>query len=43
MDNVSKLKLTCTRQKFSHDYNNHIESKCKPNEPVIKDVRVGKT
>jgi hypothetical protein len=42
MDNVSKLTLTLTRQKFSHDYNDHIESKCKPIEPIIKDVRIGK-
>ncbi len=32
---------TLTREKYSHHYNNNIESKWTPIEPIIKYIRVG--
>ncbi len=44
MDNVSKFKIgTLTRKKYSHYYDNNIESKWTPIEPIIKDIKVGKS
>jgi hypothetical protein len=44
MDNISKFKIgTLTRKKYNHYYNNNIESKWTPIEPIIKDIRVGKS
>jgi hypothetical protein len=34
---------TLTREKYNHYYNNNIESKWTPIEPIIKDIRVGKS
>jgi hypothetical protein len=43
MDNDLNFKIgTLTREKYSHHYNNNIESKWALIEPVIKDIRVGK-
>ncbi len=30
-----------TREKYNHYYNNNIDSKWTPIEPIIKDIRVG--
>jgi hypothetical protein len=35
--------ITLTRKKNSHYYDNNIESKWTPIEPVIKDIKVGKS
>jgi len=32
-----------TREKYSYHYNNNIESKWALIEPIIKDIRVGKS
>jgi hypothetical protein len=32
-----------TREKYNHYYDNNIESKWTPIEPVIKDIKVGKS
>jgi hypothetical protein len=34
---------TLTREKYNHYYDNNIESKWTPSEPIIKDIRVGKS
>jgi hypothetical protein len=34
---------TLTREKYSHYYDNNIKSKWTPIEPIIKDIRVGKS
>ncbi len=34
---------TLTREKYSHYYDNNIESKWTPIEPIIKDIKVGKS
>jgi hypothetical protein len=34
---------TLTREKYNHHYNNNIESKWTPIEPIIKDIRIGKS
>ncbi len=34
---------TLTREKYNHYYNNNIESKWTPIEPIIKDIKVGKS
>jgi hypothetical protein len=31
------------REKYNHYYNNNIESKWTPIEPIIKDIRIGKS
>jgi hypothetical protein len=36
------IKIT-TRKKYSHHYDNNIESKWALIEPIIKDIRVGKS
>jgi hypothetical protein len=33
---------TLTREKYSHYYDNNIESKWTPIEPIIKDIKVAK-
>jgi len=43
MDNVSNSKMgTLIRKKYSHYYDNNIESKWTPIEPIIKDIKIGK-
>jgi hypothetical protein len=34
---------TLTREKYNHYYYNNIESKWTPIEPIIKDIKVGKS
>jgi hypothetical protein len=34
---------TLTKEKYSHDYDNNIESKCTLIEPIIKNIKVGKS
>jgi hypothetical protein len=34
---------TLTREKYSRYYNNNIESKWTPIEPIINDIKVGKS
>jgi hypothetical protein len=34
---------TLTREKYSHYYDNNIESKWTPIEPIIEDIKVGKS
>jgi hypothetical protein len=34
---------TLTRKKYSHYYDNNIESKWTLIEPIIKDIKVGKS
>jgi hypothetical protein len=34
---------TLTKYIYSHYYDNNIESKWSPIEPIIKDIRVGKS
>jgi hypothetical protein len=34
---------TLTREKYNHHYDNNIESKWTPIEPIIKDIRVDKS
>ncbi len=34
---------TLTREKYIHYYDNNIESKWTPIEPIIKNIRVGKS
>jgi hypothetical protein len=34
---------TLTREKYNHYYNNNIESKWTPIEPIIKNIKVGKS
>ncbi len=44
MDNVLNSKIgTLTREKYNHYYDNNIESQWTPIQPIIKDVRVGKS
>jgi hypothetical protein len=44
MDNVSKKKIgILTGEKYNHYYDNNIESKWTPIEPIIKDMKVGKS
>jgi hypothetical protein len=44
MDNVSNFKIgTLTREKYNHYYDNNIEPKWIPIEPIIKDIRVCKS
>jgi hypothetical protein len=44
MDNVSKKKIgILTWEKYNHYYDNNIESKWTPIEPIIKDMKVGKS
>ncbi len=44
MDNVLEFKIgTLIREKYNHYYNNNIESKWTPFEPIIKDIMVGKS
>ncbi len=39
-----KFKIgTLTKEKYNHYYDNNIESKWTPIEPIIKDIRVGKS
>ncbi len=42
MFQISKIG-TLTREKYSHYYDNNIESKWTPREPIIKYIRVGKS
>jgi hypothetical protein len=35
--------ITLTREKYNHYYDNNIESKWTPIEPIVKDIRVGKS
>jgi hypothetical protein len=39
---ISKIG-TLTKEKYSHYYENNIESKWRPSEPIIKDIKVGKS
>jgi hypothetical protein len=34
---------TLTREKYNHYYDNNIDSKWTPIEPIIKDIKVGKS
>jgi hypothetical protein len=34
---------TLTKEKYNHHYNNNIESKWTPIEPITKDIKVGKS
>jgi hypothetical protein len=34
---------TLTREKYNHYHDNNIESKWTPIEPIIKDIKVGKS
>jgi len=34
---------TLTREKYNHYYNNNIESKWTPIEPIVKNIRIGKS
>jgi hypothetical protein len=39
-----KFKIgTLTREKYNHYYDNNIESKLTPIEPIIKDIRINKS
>jgi len=40
MFQISKIR-TLTKEKYIHYYNNNIDSKWTPIEPIIKDIRVG--
>jgi len=44
MNNVSKLlNWNINKRKINHYYNENIESKWTPIEPITKDIKVGKT
>jgi hypothetical protein len=42
MFQISKIG-TLTREKINHYKNNNIKSRWTPIEPIIKDIKVGKT
>jgi hypothetical protein len=44
MDKVSNYKIeTLTKEKYTHYYDNNIESKWTPTKLIIKDIKVGKS